>query len=307
MRPGRLCTALLLVAVHAAAGAGVARADDATPAKTEYDGLVDDALTEFDAGRFEEALSAFEQAYQVKPSARALRGIAKALFELRSYARCVQAIDRALASDVEPVTGALREDLESLKARALRFVGEAILEVSPPTATVVFDGEALDLSSGKAASRVVDVGTHTLEVSAPDHEPQRRRFETHGGAVTRVVVRLDPVRTITAPLPQETPPANAGSRTPPLLLVMGAVAASTAVVVGSSIWFVDRGVAVGRCDDAAAAGARCANADSVAFERSVATWTLALSAAAVVASSVLLVVVLRGERRPAPRTAVLAW
>lgn len=307
MRLGRLFTALLVVAAVAASGPGVARADDAEPTKSEYDRLVDEALAEFDAGHFEEALSAFEQAYKVKSSARALRGVAKALFELRSYARCVQAIDRALASDVEPVTFALREDLESLRARALHFVGKAIIDVVPATATVVLDGEAIDVNAAKAALRVVDVGAHTLEASAPDHQPQRRRFEIHGGELTRVVVRLDPVRTITALPPRETSPSPSEGRAPPLLLAIGALAASTAVLVGSSIWFVDRGVAVGRCDDAAGVGARCANADSIAFERSVATWTLALSGAAVVASSVLLVVVLRGERRPAPRTAVFAW
>src|SRR5688500_110226 len=73
------------------------------PPRSTYDRLADEALSEFDAGHYEEALSAFEQAYKEKPSARALRGVAKALFELRSYARCVEAIDRALASEVEPL------------------------------------------------------------------------------------------------------------------------------------------------------------------------------------------------------------
>jgi hypothetical protein len=293
---------LLLVVVVSGivARPAVALAQDAAPERSEYDRLVDEALAEFDAGNFEEALSAFEQAYKVKPSARALRGVAKALFELRSYARCVAAIDRALASDVDPLTGTLRADLESLKARALRFVGEAVIEVAPESATVVLDGEAIDAKG--TITRVIDVGSHTLEASAPDHHPQSRRFEIHGGEATRVVVRLDPVRSVVAP--PVTPKEGADGRTVPLALAIGAVVASTGAVVGSSIWFVDRGSAVDRCNEAAASGARCANADSIAFQRNAATWTLGLSSAALVASAVALVVVLRSDKRPT-RTAAL--
>ena len=109
--------------------------------RSTYDRLVDEALAEFDAGHYEEALSAFEQAYKEKPSARALRGVAKALYELRSYVRCVATIDRALASDVEPLPENLRADLEALKERALRFVGEATIDVTPPNATLLLDGQ----------------------------------------------------------------------------------------------------------------------------------------------------------------------
>jgi hypothetical protein len=303
MRLGSLLTRLLVVAFLGAAPA-VAAAQEPAPARSEYDRLVDEALAEFDAGRFEEAVSAFEQAYKVKPSARALRGVAKALFELRSYARCVATIDDALASDVEPLTGSLREDLESLRARALHFVGQAIIEVAPDTATVVLDGEVITVTPG--APRVVDVGTHTLEASAPDHHPQRRKLEIHGGEVTRVAVRLDPVRAILSPS-APTPPSSDAGRTLPLALTIGAAVASTAAVVGSSIWLVDRDLAVDRCNEAAATGARCANADSIAFQRNAATWTLGLSGAALVASAVAFVFVLRSDKTLPRKMAMWEW
>jgi hypothetical protein len=302
MRLGRLFSALLVIAVQAGTSA-VASAQEVEPAqeRTEYERLVDEALAEFETSHFEEALSAFEQAYKIKPSARALRGVAKALFELRSYARCVAAIDRALASDVEPLTGSLRADLESLRTRARHFVGEAVFDVTPASTTVALDGEVVDVAS--TTPRVVDVGPHTLEVSAPDHHPQRRRFEIHGGEVTRVRVRLDPVRSVGAPV--AAPPSGIEGRTGQLVLGISAVVASTAAVVGSSLWFVDRGQAVDRCDEAAGVGARCANADSVAFQRNVATWTLGLSSIALVASTVALVF---SVTRPPPKTtAVWRW
>lgn len=296
---------ILTLAVAVVAGLSVvdvAAADEPAEEKSEYDRLVDEAVAEFDRGDFEEALSAFEQAYKVRPSARALRGVAKALFELRSYARCVTAIDRALASDVDPLTDALRADLESLKARAQRFVGAAVVEVAPPTATVLLDGEPID--ARVEGPRPLDVGAHTLEVTAPDHEPQRRKLEIHGGETTRVVVRLDPVRAAARAAPA---PAPAEPRVAPLVLAIGAVVASTGAVVGSSIWFVDRGGAVDRCDEAAAAGARCANAGSLAFQRDASTWTLGLSGAALVASVVALVLVVRGDKRPPTKPVAWAW
>jgi hypothetical protein len=279
-----------------------AREPAAPTQKSEYDRLVDEALAEFDAGHFEEALSAFEQAYKVHPSARALRGVAKALFELRSYARCVATIDRALASDVDPLSGTLRSDLESLKARALHFVGEAVIEIVPESATVLLDGEAVEVHG--SVSRVVDVGPHTLEVSASDHHPQRRKFEIHGGEVTRITVRLDPVVTLVNP--PAPPPLSGDARTAPLVLSIGAVAASTIAIVGSSIWVVDRASAVDSCNEAAGVGARCANADSIAFQRNAATWTLVVSGAALVASTVALVLVVRGEKKTPARAATAA-
>ena len=286
----RWCTAAFLaLAMHASSG----RAQEG---RSEYDRLVDEALSEFDAGHYEEALSAFEQAYKVKPSARALRGVAKALFELRAYARCVATIDRALASEDEPLTGALRTDVESLRERAMHFVGEAIVDVTPAEATVVLDGEAV----AAPFSRVVDVGPHTLDVSAPDHQPQSRRFEIHGGETTRVSVRLDRVQTTPIFVPPQAQPASE-SRTVPLVLSIVAIVASTGALVGASIWFVDRGTAVDRCNDAAAAGARCANADSIAFQRNASAWTVVVSGSALVASAFALVVVLRGGEKRAAR------
>jgi hypothetical protein len=264
-----------------------------------YDRLVDEAVAEFEAGHYEEALSAFEQAYKEKPSARALRGVAKALFELRSYARCVATIDRALASEVDALPENLRADLEALKTRALRFVGDASIEVTPSNATVLLDGQAIT----PGAAHALDVGTHTVEASAADHQPATRRFEIHGRETTKVRIALDPIRR--APPETITPSEN---RTVPLVLSVGAVVLSTGALVGSSIWLVDRVDAVDRCNSAAASGARCANEGSIAFQQNAATGTLVLSGGALIVSAVALYFVLRGDRRaPAATTTAMAW
>lgn len=286
-----------LVVGLAATRPAVAFAD----APSAYERLVDEALAEFEAGHYEEALSAFEQAYKEKPSARALRGVAKAQFELRFYARCVATIDRALETDVDPLPENLRTDLESLRTRALRFVGQASVTVTPSDATVLLDGQAIP----SGTSHALDVGMHTVEASAPDHHPMTRRFEVHGRETTSVVLSLEPMRAV-LPLP---PPnvAPAESRVVPLVLTIGAVVLSTSAVVGSSIWLVDRADAVDRCNGAAGAGARCANEGSIAFQQNAATGTVVLSGAALVVSAVALYVVMRGGDQRPTKTTALAW
>ena len=292
--------AILTALVVGLAATSPALAQEAPPPRSTYDRLVDEALSEFDAGHYEEALSAFEQAYKEKPSARALRGVAKALFELRSYVRCVDAIDRALASDVDPLPENLRADLESLKARALTFVGHVSIDVTPIDATVLLDGAAV--TGGSGTGRMLEVGTHTIEASAPDHHSQTRRFEIHGRETTKVSIVLERVRV--AP---PTPVQPAESRTVPLVLSIGGLALSTVAIVGSSIWLVDRADAVDRCNDVAAAGARCSNEDSIAFQQNAATGTLVISAGAFAVSAVALWFVLRGDRRTPATTTASAW
>lgn len=296
MRLRAFFVALVLAMSPAIAAAQEAR--DA-PERSTYERLVDEALAEFDAGHYEEALSAFEQAFKEKPSARALRGVAKALFELRAYVRCVATIDRALASDVDPLPENLRADLDGLKERALRFVGEASIEVTPASASLLLDGRAV--AAGDPVK--LEVGAHTVEASAPDHQSQTRRFEVHGRETTKVSIALEPIRV--APPPIQVAPSE--NRTVPLVLSIGAIVLSTGAIVGSSIWLVDRADAVDHCNDVAAAGARCSNEGSIAFQQNAATGTLVISSAALVVSAVTLWLVLRGDKRAPPTTTALAF
>lgn len=258
----------------------------AEPAPDPYGRLVTEALTEYDGGRFEEALTLFEQAYAAKPSARAERGMAKALFELRAYVRCIVAIDDALAGTVDPLPDPLRSELRGLRERAARFVGRVAVAVVPPGANVVIDGRPLVLGSDGTA--VLEVGPHVFEVSAPDHRTARRSIDVRGGKASRVAIDLEPI-----PAAGGAPRTDEPSRVMPVALLMTAGALSVAGVVVSSLWFVDRNSATDRCADAARNGARCDNGESVVFQRNAALATIALSSVAIVASGVGLFFALR--------------
>ncbi len=272
MHTARLANVLLGAWLACTLAPSVVTAAEPEP-RTRYQQLVSEALVEFEASRYEEALVLFEHAYAEKPSARALRGIAKTLFELRAYARSLQAIDDALASPLDPLTGTLRDDLVALRERTTRFVGRAVVTTVPRATLLLIDGTERTCAPAKGC--LLDMGPHTLRASAPGYESFERTLNIHSMAPVTLGVRLVPVRDAMAKPP---------SRLVPIGLGIAATTVSTAGLLVSILWFADRDAAVSRCNEAAAVGARCGNASSVATQRDASAWTVGLSSAALAAS-----------------------
>jgi tetratricopeptide (TPR) repeat protein len=111
-----LAVAFLVAWESSSAGRNVASAQSHDDGG--YQRLVGQALAEYEALHYAEALELFQDAYERRPTARVLRGIGKSLFGLERYVECVDVLRRALASDVEPLTPALRDDVEQLLFRA---------------------------------------------------------------------------------------------------------------------------------------------------------------------------------------------
>lgn len=269
--------ALVAATLLASAPVGAQTADDAT-----YRAYVDNGVREFSGNNFQEALASFLRAYQIRPTARVLRGIAKVRFELRQYSACADAADAALANGDDPLTPEMRAEMDGLRARALGYVGNMTLRVSPENAEVTLDGQPVAPAVRGVPFRV-DIGRHEVEVSASGFSTARRTVDVlAGGDMQLVVVALTT------------------SRTNPLFvasLVAGIAAAGG--VIGASVWFVDRNDATGRCQEAFDRGANCANADALASERDIAMWTLIGSSAVLVGSAIAFGLSLRGDG-PAP-------
>lgn len=166
-----------LVPQHTAAQQAVSGGEDGEPAG--YSAVVDEAISEYAAGRFEEARALFTRAHAISPNARTLRGLGMVAFELRSYAECVQQLEQALASKVKPLNGPLRGQTEGLLARARGFVGRFTLLLQPADTRLVVDGNAVQLLAGRTLD--LDVGDHLLELSAPGYDAQRRTLRVTGG------------------------------------------------------------------------------------------------------------------------------
>jgi len=156
----------------------------ASPGTADYDALVRDALSEFEAGNFAEARAIFERAHAERPSARTLRGLGVTAFELKHYVQCIAELQAALVDTRSPLTDAQRSDAVSLIARAERFVGHLALTLVPQNATLLVDGRevaertlALDLGEYHVLARADGFRDAELKVTIAGGEQLEQRME----------------------------------------------------------------------------------------------------------------------------------
>jgi hypothetical protein len=207
---------------------------------TGYRAAIDDAVREFELANFPESLALFERAHAIYPNARTWRGIGMTEFELRHYARCIEALSSALQSTERPLDGALRSDTEDLLARARSFSGELRLEVHPATATLRIDGLPVRLGPTKLV--IVAAGDHVLDVEAAGYLAERRAINVAGGTSQTVEIALATPSAVTAERTEPAQPAPSApkkrslARNPWLWTAVGVVAAGaiTGVAIASS-------------------------------------------------------------------------
>jgi hypothetical protein len=188
------CAALLLALVVCASSPARADAVPAaapTPVSSEppgYRELIDEAVQEFGAQHYEESRSLFRHAHGIFPNARTHRGLGLTEFELRNYGECIKQFEAALKSTVKPLSEDLRVQTERTLARAYNFVARVVVDAKPGASTILLDGSPLEVSPGQAL--LVEIGEHTLEVSARGFAPARRQLRIQGGENERLTIIL---------------------------------------------------------------------------------------------------------------------
>jgi tetratricopeptide (TPR) repeat protein len=180
-----------------------ARADER---EAEYQELIHGAITEMDRGDPMEALGLFRRAHELRPSARTLRGIGVALYELRDYVGALRALSLALEDTRTPLGEDLRIEASTLVSRARTFVARVRLALEPPQAQVRVDGLE-PVREGPLL--LLNPGAHTLEAAAPGHVSITRQLSVQAGQQDELVLTLAP-----APLPAVSARAPA-RRVPP--------------------------------------------------------------------------------------------
>jgi hypothetical protein len=181
----------LAIAPRAAAQSEAAAQADSP----EYREYVNKGTQEFELGNFAEARALFEKAHGLQPNARTLRALGVAEFELRNYQASAAHLRDALASDVKPLAGEMRNSAEALLRRAQGFVGQVRVEAQPSSATILLDGQPLD---GHAEALWVAVGDRVFEFHATGYATQRRTLRIVGGEKQTLRVELTPLETSTS-------------------------------------------------------------------------------------------------------------
>jgi len=206
-----------------------------------YREAIDNAIGEYEAGRFTEARTLFEAAHNVFPNARSLRGMGMAEFELRNYPASVYFLEQALAAPVKPLTNELKTETEVLLTRARSFVGKILFELQPPEAALTLNGTTMPLGADSALTLIA--GDYSLKVSAPGYDDEQRALHVPATQVTsvRVVLAkhvevLQPVQPIAV-----APKRESVFESPWLWAAFGVAIAGAAVGIGFAISASDAG------------------------------------------------------------------
>ncbi len=172
--------------------------------------LITEGLSLRKAGKDDEALRRFQQAYALVASPRTRAQIALAEQALGQWSNAESDLEAALAAETDPWIVKNRAALEAALAVVRRHVGR--LEVRSERGAEIFvDGTRLGELPAEAPFRL-EAGSHTLEVRAPGFIPVSRTIDVVAGALTRESVSL--VRRPVAPEPAIVP-ASAASQTLP--------------------------------------------------------------------------------------------
>jgi hypothetical protein len=283
--------------------------------------LIADAVAEYDAGRFEEARALFRTAQNQLPSARTLRGIGMASFELRDYVEASRTLTASLKEQRRALTPDQRRHVNGLLARAETFVGRFAVRLAPPDSSLFVDEKPAEREPDGAL--LLPFGRHRIIARCPTCAETERVIQVLGGERQDLVIALEPVTVTVQATGQGTgqglegapaaadvashargvsdqpsvsvQPIRARSSVGAAAVVGGAAVLVAAGAVASALWWRDRARELDVCR---AVANRCQNQAAVEGERNTAAGvTLGLTATAVTAG--IVAAVLWSRRGPA--------
>ncbi|MCS6898398.1 MAG: PEGA domain-containing protein [Myxococcales bacterium] len=158
----------------------------------------------FNAGDFAGAAEAYKEAHATIPTAQALYKMALALEKAGKGAEALEAYQQFLAF---PPPDTMAEQKSTAEGRIQEMsVGKVNLSSTPVGATVTIDGQPA--SGPTPLTLSLKPGAHTLELSAPNHEPATREITVAPASITDLVVELKEIPPPPAPSPPPPPPPS---------------------------------------------------------------------------------------------------
>jgi hypothetical protein len=319
-----LAAAVWLLPVGACFAQEASPATDGTSAAqadAAYRAVVDDAVTEFSAGRFEEARALFQRAHELSPNARSLRGLGMTAFELRSYVQAISELRAALADQRKPLTGELRRNAQELIEKARKFVGAIRIVKEPQSASVLIDGKPFKPQPD--GSLLLDAGTHVVAATAPEHKTSNVRVLVEGGSEQTVYVTLESLKiqqSMIAPIDAQEIASRPASREEPVQPVVAPATSAPEQDTSVRTWAIGTLIGAGVFGSTAAIFWLLGNGQESELEMSCAPSCsdmqlddsglrtsdlltnvfLGLGAASAVASGVLFIVAATGSDEAAP-------
>lgn len=156
--------------------------------ETEYNAFIKRALVEYELGHWTEAKAFFQRAHQLRPSARTLRGLGLASYELRGYVEALTYLRQALASQEKPLTEEMRAAVKSTIEEAKSFIAYNKLALEPHDVRVRVDGQPATFDDD--GSLLLDPGQHEIELESTGFEPLTRSVVAKGGERSELQLTL---------------------------------------------------------------------------------------------------------------------
>ena len=249
---------------------------------SEYDTVIADALREFGAGQYDAAADDFRRALALRPSARVLRGLGTALFELGDHVAAIEVLERALSHPVDPLNETLRQEVLHLLRRAERHVAEIVISVNATDAEIFLAGRAVQPGVIRTNG-----GRQVLEARARGHLPWERTLEAVPGERLRVAIELEPLAgpSVTVVTPR---------RSRSLALGLPSVVVGGAGVALGALWLTHHNDELRQCPSTVG-GVGCRNRDQLERRRRSSIGVIGIGSALLLAGVVLTVIGLMSD------------
>jgi tetratricopeptide (TPR) repeat protein len=146
-------------------------------------------LVHYDAGEYEEALRAFQEAYRLRPHPTARVNMANCYDKMNRPVEAIFHFERFMA---DPEAKKNKQQVKEVRKALKRLRGqiaEVRLNVVPDGAEVVIDDRKHGQSPIMEAIRLV-TGEHVIDVKHEGYRPARRRIDLSGGEEREVFITL---------------------------------------------------------------------------------------------------------------------
>src|SRR5262249_7114724 len=124
--------------------------------------LVDQALSESAAGRWEEARAAFRKAHALYPNARTLRGIGMVSYEIRDYVDAVRELELALAQPRRALDDTQRREASALIEQARALIARYTTAGLSAATSIAIDGRPAQLEANGVI--LLAIGEHRIQI-----------------------------------------------------------------------------------------------------------------------------------------------
>jgi len=214
---------------HPAPAAPAEGAGDEQEARARAKALFETGVAAYEAGRYEEALASFQEAFRVRPHPLVRVNIANCYDKLGKPLEALFHFEQFTAADIG--TPEQRKEVNAAVERLRKQVGQVVVRVSPDGAMVTIDDgeqrrtpivDALSLTAGK----------HEIEVKLEGYQTVRRSLQVQGGTTTELNLALaragEPAAPVSAIVPGEQPQVAAPPAAEPEPVPAPAVATESA-------------------------------------------------------------------------------